>query len=127
MVVLDSSALLASLLDEPGKESVDATIGDAIMSTVNLAEVVGYFSKEGLTSTEIDAILERTPLAYAETDAGMAIAAGNLRALAAKAGLSLGDRFCLALAKQKGLTAVTSDKKWAEIGDQIGVTVILIR
>jgi ribonuclease VapC len=127
MVVLDSSALLASLLDEPGKERVDAVIGDAIMSVVNLAEVVGYFSKEGLTPPDIDNILASVPLTYIVPDVALSIAAGNLRGPTVKAGLSLGDRFCLALAAQKGLAAVTSDRKWAGVSERIGVVVELIR
>ncbi len=127
MVVLDSSALLASLLGEPGKERVDTVIGDAAMSTVNLAEVVSYFSKAGLSPADIATILASIPLTYVEPDAALAIATGNLRGLTIKAGLSLGDRFCLALAAQKGVAAVTSDRKWAEVGAQIGVKVDVIR
>lgn len=47
--VLDASALLALLLDEPGADRVAATLGDAVMSTVNLAEVLGKAADRGLT------------------------------------------------------------------------------
>ncbi len=127
MVVLDSSALLATLLDEPGKEPVDAVIGDGVMSTVNLAEVVGYFSKQGLSPADIATILASIPLTYVEPDAALAIATGNLRGQTIKSTLSLGDRFCLALAAQKGVAAMTSDRKWGEVGAEIGVIVELIR
>jgi PIN domain nuclease of toxin-antitoxin system len=53
--VLDASALLAALLDEPGKQRVDETINDAAMTTVNLAEVVGHFARLGARRPEIDA------------------------------------------------------------------------
>ena len=39
-VVLDASALLAYLLDEPGAEVVEGLLGDARMASVNWAEVV---------------------------------------------------------------------------------------
>jgi len=39
-VVLDASALLAYLLQEPGAEVVDGLLGDARMASVNWAEVV---------------------------------------------------------------------------------------
>jgi PIN domain nuclease of toxin-antitoxin system len=39
-VVLDASALLAYLLQEPGAEVVDGLLSDAHMASVNWAEVV---------------------------------------------------------------------------------------
>jgi ribonuclease VapC len=53
--------------------------------------------------------------------------AGRLRGLTVEAGLSLGDRFCLALAKRDKLPAWTADKKWREIPDAAGVKVVAIR
>jgi PIN domain nuclease of toxin-antitoxin system len=45
----------------------------------------------------------------------------------ADAGLSLGDRFCLALALRDGLPAWTADKAWRTIADAAKVKVVLIR
>ncbi len=39
-VVLDASALLAYLQDEPGDEAVEAVLAESVMSSVNWAEVV---------------------------------------------------------------------------------------
>jgi len=39
-VVLDASALLAFLHNEPGADKVDAIISDSLISTVNWSEVV---------------------------------------------------------------------------------------
>ncbi|HYQ92963.1 MAG TPA: PIN domain-containing protein, partial [Candidatus Competibacteraceae bacterium] len=39
-VVLDASALLAYLHDEPGSEAVEKVLSEAMISTVNLAEVI---------------------------------------------------------------------------------------
>lgn len=45
--VLDASALLALLFDEPGAESVAEVIADgAALSTVNLAEVAGCATRK---------------------------------------------------------------------------------
>jgi PIN domain nuclease of toxin-antitoxin system len=44
-----------------------------------------------------------------------------------RAGLSFGDRVCLALAKREGLPAVTADSAWTRIADAVGVKVQLIR
>ncbi len=56
-VVLDASALIAALRDEPGRERVDGLIGEAVMTTVNLAEVVGHFTRSGMASSDIAAAL----------------------------------------------------------------------
>ena len=49
------------------------------------------------------------------------------RAVTAEAGLSLGDPFCLALARRDGLPAFTADKQWRTVADAAGVTVAVIR
>jgi ribonuclease VapC len=50
-----------------------------------------------------------------------------LRASTAEAGLSLGDRFCLALARRDGLPAWTSDQNWKKVADAVDVKVVAIR
>ena len=62
-----------------------------------------------------------------DADQGLATIAGRLRAMTAEAGLSLGDRFCLALARRDGLPALTADKQWRTVADAAGVTVSVIR
>lgn len=39
-VILDASALLAYLQDEPGSEAVDKVLAESVISSVNWAEVV---------------------------------------------------------------------------------------
>lgn len=56
---------------------------------------------------------------------GAAWAAGALRAKTRKAALSLGDRACLALAKDLAVPAITSDAAWAKVS--AGVEVRLLR
>jgi len=56
---------------------------------------------------------------------GLARAAGLSRALTRHAGLSLGDRACLALAQRLGLPAVTAGRVWQ--GLSVGVEIRVIR
>ena len=126
-IVLDASALLAALLDEPGRDRVDAVISGAMMTTVNLAEVVGHFARLGAARPEIDALLAGLPITYMEPDAALAIEVGLMRPTTDQAGLSLGDRMCLALAKRAGATALTADRAWNKIAARLGVDVELIR
>lgn len=126
-IVLDASALLATLLNEPGRDRVDAVINGAAMTTVNLAEVVGHFAKLGADRSAIDALLTGLPLVFIEPDRELAIEAGLMRPLGEKAGLSLGDRMCLAYAKRTGSKAITADRAWKDIGKRLGVEVEMIR
>ncbi|MBB3862308.1 PIN domain nuclease of toxin-antitoxin system [Novosphingobium hassiacum] len=126
-VVLDASALLALLRDEPGAGKVAEAIADSRMCSVNYAEVVSHFIHAGMPAGEVDAMLKPLPMAIVDADQGLATIAGRLRATTAEAGLSLGDRFCLALARRDGLTALTADKQWRIVADAAGVAVSVIR
>ena len=48
-------------------------------------------------------------------------------AVGASAGLSLGDRACLALATELGASAVTADRGWSAVAGPAGVSVQVIR
>jgi ribonuclease VapC len=127
MFVLDASALLALLLDEPGADNVKAVLADAAMSAINLAEVVSYFAKLGATDADINALLQPLPIKIIPADAEMSYAAGMMRRATLSAGLSLGDRYCLSCAARLAGTAITADRSWAQIADDVGVDVRLIR
>jgi len=126
-VVLDASALLALLRGEPGAKKVEGALGDARMSVVNMAEVASHFHRLGMPSDVVDQMLRPLPVTLVPADAELCWEAGRLRRLTAEAGLSLGDRFCLALAKRDKLPTWTADKKWKEVADVAEVRVVLIR
>ena len=126
-VILDASALLALLNDEPGATKVAEVLGEARMSSVNLAEVVSHFIHAGMPAAEVDAMLHPLPVEIVAADQGLAHIAGRLRAVTASAGLSLGDRFCMALAKRDGLPAMTADKQWRTVAEAVGTKIQLIR
>ena len=126
-VILDASALLALLRGEAGARKVEGALGDARMSVVNMAEVASHYSKLGMPDDVISAMLRPLPITLVDADAGQCWEAGRLRGLTVEAGLSLGDRFCLALAKRDKLPAWTADRKWRDIADAAGVKVVTIR
>lgn len=125
--VLDASALIAMLREEPGAKKVGDAIAGACMGIFNYAEVVSYFSYVGMDPCDIDAMLDPLPIELVPADRDLARLAGLMREPTASAGLSLGDRFCLALAKQRGLPAWTADQEWKRIAGAIGVEVVTIR
>jgi PIN domain nuclease of toxin-antitoxin system len=125
--ILDASALIAMLREEVGAKQVADAISVARMSVLNYAEVVSYFVHAGMSKVDIDAMLDPLPIELIPVDKHLARLAGHLRGPTAAVGLSLGDRACLALAKQQGLPAWTADKDWKTIAQAIGVKVVVIR
>jgi ribonuclease VapC len=121
--VLDASALLAYLRDEPGAELVsEAIAGGATISAVNLAEALSHAAVRG---SDPAALVERMSerglldgaIAVEPFTTADAVEAARLRPLTRDAGLSLGDRACLALARRLEAPAVTAGLAWAQAGD----------
>jgi ribonuclease VapC len=124
-IVLDASALLAMLNAEPGAEVVAEALPGAIISAVNLSEVVAKLCGAGMPDKMILQALEPLGLEVAAFDNEQAFHAGLMNAVTKGAGISLGDRACLSLARMLGLPALTADKMWARLS--VGVTVKVIR
>jgi ribonuclease VapC len=123
--VLDSSAVLAVLNDEPGADAVVAILDDALVSTVNYAEVVGKLVERGSNYSQAQAALRTIALTTVDFDIALARRTGALRVETMRRGLSLGDRACLSLAEREGVPAVTGDRTW--VGAVSSVEVRLIR
>lgn len=126
-LVLDASALIAMLNEEPGGARVADAIASSRISTVNYAEVVSHYVRLDMPEREVDAMLDPLPMTIVPADKALAQLAGRLRAVTADAGLSLGDRFCLALAIRDGLPAWTADKVWRTIANVAKAEVVVIR
>jgi ribonuclease VapC len=127
-IVLDSSALLARLLNEPGHALVTEAIASAAtMSSVNLAEVMTILVREGQSPGSAERVLAKLPITIHAFDDMLAIQAGAMFAATRKFGLSLGDRACLALAQRENMPVLTADRAWADAGPVVGVSVRLIR
>jgi ribonuclease VapC len=123
--VLDASALLALIQAEPGSDRVALVLDSAVISAVNLAEVVARLVDRGIPGQAIRRHLARLDLGVVAVDEDLAYAAGLLRPATRKLGLSLGDRVCIALARRCGAVALTTDRAWARL--EIGVAVELVR
>lgn len=125
--VVDSSALLALILDEPGAAEVEPLLEAIVISTVNIAEVVAALARDGNPEADVREIVTGLALAAIAPDEEIAIDAGLLRGATDRAGLSLGDRFCLALARRLSAPVITADRAWTRVAAQAGVDVRLIR
>jgi ribonuclease VapC len=125
LYVLDASAVLAFLRDEPGGERVERVLGNSIISAVNLSEIAAKLSDFGMPKAEIPEALSELAATSMAFDADLAIIAGALRKQTRANGLSLGDRACLALAQRTGRIALTTDRAWADL--DVGVMIEVIR
>lgn len=124
--VLDASALIALFHQEPGSDKVAQAIEDgAVLSTLNLAEVTSKLNELGTPESLIQTAINVLELTIVDFSAELAYKVGLLRPLTKSAGLSLGDRACLALAQQLNLPAFTTDRVWRDLIP--GVHVQLIR
>lgn len=111
---------------EPGAAVVAQAMREgAVISAVNLAEVVTKLRDKGADEEAIRADLDTLGLTVIPIDEELAVQTGLLRSATRAAGLSLGDRACLALAKRLGIPALTADRAWATLS--VGVTVQVIR
>jgi ribonuclease VapC len=125
--VLDSSAVLAVILEEPGAERAEAHLPGAMVSAVNLGEVVAKLRDLGMPAQTVEAVLDGLQIDIRPHDRDDALRAGFLRPATRAAGLSLGDRACLALAASLALPAITADRSWQSIAADVGVEVASIR
>jgi ribonuclease VapC len=129
--VLDASAVLAYLNRETGAEVVaDLLAAGASVSAVNLAEVLSTGVDRGVAAERLVARLAEVgvlqgAMSVAPFTAEDASAVASLRPATHRAGLSLGDRACLALARRLDAPAVTATAAWSEV--DVDVEILLIR
>jgi ribonuclease VapC len=124
-VILNASAVLAYLFDEPGGEAVLAELGRSVVSAVNWAEVGERAIALGAWTNSMRSEFEATGAQVVPVEAAHAEYAAALRERTRPKGLSLADRICFALAASRNLPVMTADRAWTEI--DIGVEVRLIR
>ena len=125
MVVLDASALLAFMFREAGHERVNAVLDDACMSTVNVAEVLGRFARDGHSPAQVWQAMQATAVEWVPLGSRDAVNISVLAPIAQQFGLSLADRACLALARSRNMPVLTADRIWANV--DVGIDVEVIR
>jgi ribonuclease VapC len=129
-LVLDSSAVLAFILKEPGGERVKALLdaldnGDDVqvaVSAVNWCEILTrlYRDNQAMTVGELAALLTGVEVVmFTSTDAELAAVFAR-----ADPSLSLGDRACLSLASDRKAPAWTTDKLWARLKVPVEVEIL---
>jgi PIN domain nuclease of toxin-antitoxin system len=126
-LVVDTSALLAAVLNEPGADQALRAMAAAeplLLSSVNLAEAIAVLVRShGGTPAEAAADIaligaETTAFGAPEAEAAGALAAAH------RGVLSLGDAACLATAMLRGAPVLTADRAWAGLGVKAEVRLV---
>jgi ribonuclease VapC len=124
-VVLDASALLAFLRNEPGAEKVAEVLDRCCISAVNLAETLGKMVEYGKPLEATAYQIERLRIPVIPFDAEQARVVASFWKGTRSVGLSLGDRACLSLAHSRNMPALTTENDWQKV--DVGVKVVKIR
>jgi ribonuclease VapC len=111
--VLDASALLAWLQEEPGAEAV--RLEGAVMNSVNWSEVLQKAVQRGVAVAGLREELAALGLKLQAFSLEEGERAADLYPQTKALGLSLADRACLATALLEGGVAVTSDQAWSKL------------
>lgn len=123
--VLDSSVILAIVRGEAGEEKALRLSRDAVISTVNVAEVVTKCIEKAYPVEVALQVIQSAGIMAIDFDYDLAVLAGRLQRSAPKGVLSLGDCACIATAIKIGGTAVTADRVWTTL--DLGCKIELIR
>ncbi|OJX10424.1 MAG: hypothetical protein BGO77_02295 [Caedibacter sp. 37-49] len=114
-VILDASALLVLLKNEPGADMIEPLLGRIIMSSISVSEVAASLLNSDMTLQECqEAILPfiSTIVPFNEEQAFLA---AELEKQIKDYDLSLADKACLALAQQMKLPLYTANKNWEKL------------
>jgi ribonuclease VapC len=115
--LLNSCAVLALLQKESGSEMVEEILeaGGCSITVVNYSEVFHKLLEKGFVKEKIHSALDRLSLQIISPDRADGETAAAFYPQCKKLGLSLADRFCLAVAKNRSQIVITSDQSWSKL------------
>jgi len=123
--VLDASAVLTYLHQEPGWETVRSVIGESSISAVNWSEVAQKIKQKGMDIVTVRSLLEELGLIIAPFSVEQAELAAHLWDQGKEFGLSMADRVCLAFAMQQQTPVFAADREWVKL--QLNIDIRLLR
>ena len=124
--ILDASALLCLFQKEKGYEQIVKYLPNAVISSVNIAEVYKYcFTKQALTVEETKKLVAISGIEVLNFNHEQAVISGDIYTDCKEYGLSLADRACLSFGIATGYPVVTCDRVWSKL--KLDIKVIQLR
>ena len=129
VIIVDASAVIAFLQREPGHETVEQALQSdrCVVSAANQSEIISKALDRGVTPDAIVSILAELSYAVLDLKVEDGVQAGLMRLPTRAAGLSLGDRLCLATAQRLQAQVVTADGVWLSVAETLGLDIQCIR
>ena len=121
--LLDASAVLAWLQQEPGGAEIKRLLDGGLITAASWSEVLQKVSQHGGDIDEVGLLLRALGLKVTDVTRADGERAAHLWNRSNP--LSLADRLCLAAAHRLGLPAVTAESRWVQ--SDSGVDVQLTR
>ncbi len=125
-VIFDASAVIAILKNERSADFAARYLNNAIISSVNLQEVIKSLLMTNTSFMEIITMIDTLKLDIRPHTVEDAYAAASLCFDTKIYGSGLGDRTCMALAIKEKIPVITTDQSWAKLKIE-GLKVILAR
>jgi ribonuclease VapC len=122
--VVDASAILATVHDEPGGDYVKQHIDRCVISSVNWSEVLQKLGRLGIQVDIVATSLQALGLTVADFTEDDARLAASLWSDGKRLGLSLADRACLATGLRLQTKVITADRVWKELEIKSSIQVI---
>jgi PIN domain nuclease of toxin-antitoxin system len=128
-MLFDTSAVLAYVNAEPGWQDIEPLLlsGKARISTVNQTEVISKLCDWGMDAQAANTVFDQLALQLEPFTDTHAREAARIRPITRNLGLSLGDRACLATARNLQLTVITGDRPWLQLADALALSIRNIR
>lgn len=123
-VVLDASAVLAVLLDEPASDVVISVMRGSAISSLNAAECFQRIVDKGFPASAVTALLLQYEIEVVSFDLTQAAAVADLRTWTKSVGAWLGDRALLNLGLPRGRSAYTADRRLGELDIDLAIRLI---
>lgn len=124
--IFDASTLICLFAKEPGLDQVKKYLPNAIMSSVNAAEVYKHcLDKQELDIESAERLMQISGVEIIDFANNDAKESALLYKHTKQYGLSFADRACVALALSSGYPIVTCDKIWSKL--DLDIKVIQVR
>jgi PIN domain nuclease of toxin-antitoxin system len=125
-IVFDASTLIALFAKETGYEFIKKQMKDAIISSVNIAEVYKYcIETQNLSEDEAKKLVKLSDIKIIEFTSDQALISASLITKTKQYGLSLGDRACIALGISGEYDIITCDQIWQKL--DVDVKIMMAR